>query len=181
MDLDDARLGTLAGLLRVRHAIDDEVSTLIGLTPSSGHIGEVVAGAIFDIELEHSRVNPGFDGRFRTGDLAGQTVNVKAYSERGTLLDISPHLCDWYLVLMGPPRTSAEKGRALPFRIDQVYLFEMKTLRSELSNTGVAIGVATSVRKASWEAAVIYPQTPVGSPQLPDERQRRLLALFAGR
>ena len=103
MNLDEPALAALAGFLRVRHAIDDEIATLIGQTPTPGHVGEVVAAAVFDIELAASGVNPGFDGHFRSGALAGKTVNVKAYAERTGLLDISPHACDWYLVLMGPP------------------------------------------------------------------------------
>src|SRR5690242_670590 len=87
--LDDRALVALAGLLRVRHAIDDEVSKLIGQTPTAGHIGEVVAAAIFDIRLEISGVTAGYDGVLRSGPLIGQTVNVKAYAERTSLLDIS--------------------------------------------------------------------------------------------
>ena len=62
--LNGAALAALAGLLRVRHAIDDEIAKLIGQTPTPGHIGEVVAAAIFDIELEASGVNAGYDGTF---------------------------------------------------------------------------------------------------------------------
>lgn len=178
MNLDEPSLTALAGLLRIRHAIDDEIAILIGHTPTSGHIGEVVAAAIFDIELAVSGVNAGFDGHFRSGPLAGQTVNVKAYAERTNLLDISPHPCNWYMVLMGPPRASADKGRSLPFRIERVYLFDIETLKASLKAAGVGIGVASSVRKAMWEAAEIYPNPAPGTPLLADERQRRLLVLF---
>jgi hypothetical protein len=178
MNLDEPALIALAGLLRIRHAIDDEIAILIGHTPTAGHIGEVVAAAIFDIELAVSGVNAGFDGHFRSGPLAGQTVNVKAYAERTSLLDISPHPCDWYMVLMGPPRTSVDHGRSLPFTIERVFLFDIEALKAVLKIAGVGIGVASSVRKAMWEAAEIYSNAAPGAAMLPDERQRRLLEHF---
>lgn len=179
MNLNEPALGALAGLLHQRRLIDDRIAALIRQAPTSGNIGEVVAGSIFDIELATSGTNPGFDGRFRSGPLAGSTVNVKAYAESTGLLDISPHPCDWYLVLMGPPRASVEKGRSLPFRIAGVFLFDIAVLRARLVAAGVGIGVATSVRKASWETARIYPTPATGAPLVPDERQRRLLELFS--
>ncbi|MGC4763555.1 hypothetical protein ACLQ20_11945 [Micromonospora sp. DT46] len=36
----------------------------------------------------------GYDGTFRSGPLAGRTVNVKAYGDAFAGLDISPHHCD---------------------------------------------------------------------------------------
>jgi len=88
--LDERNLTTLAGLLRIRHSIDDEIATLIGRPPTSGGIGEVVAASIFDIALTPSGVTPGYDGLFASGPLAGMTVNVKAYAERAYGLDIGP-------------------------------------------------------------------------------------------
>jgi hypothetical protein len=177
-DLDERGLRALSALLRVRHAIDDEIAALIGTTPTPGHVGEAVAAAVFDIELAASGVNPGFDGVFRSGPLAGRTVNVKAYAERTGLLDISPHPCDWYLVLMGPPRASSEKGRSLPFRVEQVFLFDIVALRASLVAAGVGVGIASSVRKAFWEAARLYPQAASGLPLTLDDRMRGLLGLF---
>ena len=37
--LDERDLTVLAGLLRIRHAIDDELATMIGRPPTSGGIG----------------------------------------------------------------------------------------------------------------------------------------------
>jgi hypothetical protein len=173
-DLDERGLRALSALLRVRHAIDDEIAALIGTTPTPGHVGEAVAAAVFDIELAASGVNP----VFRSGPLAGRTVNVKAYAERTGLLDISPHPCDWYLVLMGPPRASSEKGRSLPFRVEQVFLFDIVALRASLVAAGVGVGIASSVRKAFWEAARLYPQAASGLPLTLDDRMRGLLGLF---
>ena len=178
MNLDELALTALAGLLRVRHSIDDEIATLIRQTPTSGHIGEVVAASIFDIKLAVSGVNPGYDGHFQSGPLQGSTVNVKAYAESTSLLDFSPHPCDWYLVLMGPPRAGSEKGRSLAFRIARVYLFDIPALKALLTAAGVGIGIASSVRKAQWETAEIYPNPAAGAPLIPDDRQRRLLGLF---
>ena len=148
------------GRLRIRHAIDDEIAILIGHPPTSGHIGEVVAAAIFDVELAASGVNAGFDGHFRSGPLAGQTVNVKAYAERTSLLDISPHPCDSYLVIMGPQRTSADSGRSLPFRIERVYLFDIEMLKASLKAAGVGIGVAWPIRTGGRPSRRAPPRRP---------------------
>ena len=179
MNLNEAGLAALAELLRARHSIDDEIATLIDQTATSGNIGEVVAASIFDIELAVSGVNPGYDGHFRSGWLAGSTVNVKAYAERTGILDISPHPCDWYLVLMGPPRASMEKGRSLPFRIAGMYLFDIQAVKAVLTAAGLRIGVASSVRKVYWEAAEIYPNPAPEAVLIPDEIQRRLLGMSA--
>jgi hypothetical protein len=45
-----------------------------------------------------------------TGGLAGKTVNIKTYSRHESVLDISPHPCNYYLVLTGP----AGQARVLP-------------------------------------------------------------------
>jgi hypothetical protein len=68
-------------------------------------------------------------------------------------LDISPHPCDYYLVLTGP----AGQARVLPWIIDSVFLFERERLLATLRARGVEIGIATSARKADWEAARIFP------------------------
>ena len=48
---DVARLGEL---LRAREAIYREIATLIGRPAQIGHVGEFIAAAILDIELEDS-------------------------------------------------------------------------------------------------------------------------------
>jgi hypothetical protein len=179
VNLDHRGLASLSGLLRIRHAIDDEVARLIGRPPTTGGIGEVVAAAIFDIELAPTSVTAGFDGRFASGDLKGQTVNVKAYSQRDWMLDISPFDCDWYLVLMGPKRASADKGRALPFRIATVHLFDIRDLKATLEDRGVGVGIASSVRKGDWEPNEVYPDSRSRHLVL-TETQRELIRLFEG-
>jgi hypothetical protein len=90
-----------------------------------------------------------------------------------------PHDCDWYLVLMGPPRESSHSGRPLPFRIATVHLFAIRKLRATLaaSGVGIGIGIATSVREALWEPAELYPNARSPHIVLTVE-QRKLLGLF---
>lgn len=118
--------------------------------------------------------HPGYDGVFQRGSLAGKTVNVKTYSRHDPVLDISPHPCDYYLVLTGPP------GRAsvLPWVIDSVFLFEHQRLLADLASRAVKIGVATSVRKAYWAAARVYPPRPASPVQLTSD-EIALLRLFS--
>lgn len=151
---------------------------MIGRPPSPGNVGEFIASKVFDIELAPSGVNPGHDGMFSTGPLAGKSVNVKLYSEDAGLLDISSHPADYYLVLTGPRPAATTGVRSLPRRIDAVYLFDIASLRADLVTRGVGIGVATSVRKMHWEAARIYPIGEGSVLQL-SPRQVELLQLFA--
>jgi hypothetical protein len=106
--------------------------------------------------------HPGHDGMFTAGSLAGKTVNIKTYSRRESVLDISPHPCDYYLVLTGPGRPGP--GTAMGDRL--VFLFEREQLMTELMARGVKIDVATSVRKAAWETARVFPAQPSSPLQL---------------
>jgi hypothetical protein len=54
-------LAELAGLLCSRNEIDRHIAGVIGRTATTGHIGEFVAAAIFDIELAASGVQAGFE------------------------------------------------------------------------------------------------------------------------
>ena len=174
----DADLERLAFLIRLRNMIDAEMAAVLGRPPSPGNLGEYIASKVFDIELLPSGVNPGYDGVFRSGRLAGKTVNVKLYSESTGLLDIASHPADYYLVLTGPRPVATGGVRSLPRRIDAVYLFEMVALRDELVTRGVAIGVATSVRTIHWQQALIYPPHD-GAVLSLSPQQLGLLALFA--
>jgi len=133
-----------------------------------------VAARVFGIALETSGSHPGYDGVFQTGPLAGKTVNIKTYSRHESVLDISPHPADYYLVLTGPPG----QARILPWVIDSVFLFDRKQLVAVLTTRGIKIGVATSVRKSDWETARIFPSGPF-SPFPLTQRQTALLGLFA--
>lgn len=147
---------------------------------SAGHLGEWIAAQIFDIELESSATAPGIDGRFRSGPLVSETVNVKWYLKLEGLLDIAKSTApDYYLVLAGP-RTPAvsSRGTHRPWTINAVYLVDTVSLMSELHTRGVAVGVATSIRRHVWQASEIYP-TPTNALLPLDDQQRSLLELFA--
>lgn len=100
-------LPRLAALVRQRNAIDEEIAALIGRPALPGRIGELIAAEVFDIELERSAAAAGYDGVFRSGHLAGATVNVKFYPKREGLLDIPEAVPDYFLVLTGPRSAAA--------------------------------------------------------------------------
>jgi hypothetical protein len=167
-------LNRLAELVRIKNNADAAIAELIGRPSAPGNIGEFVAARVFAIQLMASGAHPGYDGVFTDGPLTGKTVNIKTYSRHESVLDISPHACDCYLVLAGP----AGQARVLPWVIDSVFLFQREELLTALTARGVKIGVATSVRKTDWEAARIYP--PPQAPRLHlSEPQLAQLALFS--
>jgi hypothetical protein len=75
-------------------------------------ISMTIRSRVFDIQLEDSAVAKAIDGRFRSGPLAGKTVNIKIYGKREGLLDTnSDHTLDYFLVLCGPKAsTLTSKG-----------------------------------------------------------------------
>ena len=176
-EAERAQLDALAGLLRARNALDAEIVRIIGRPASTGNLGEFIAARIFDIHLAASGVNPGHDGYFASGLLEGKTVNIKLYSRDDALLDISVHASDYYLVMRGPRPAKATGPRALPFRIDSIYLFESLSLRGVLAEARVRVGVATSVRRVVWDAARIYPAAP-GAPLVLTDAQMAMIAAF---
>lgn len=185
--MDD--LKRLADLLRERNALDERIAALIGYPPHAGHLGEYVAAAIFDIALHQSKTQKHTDGLFRTGPLAGKTVNIKYYSKQGGLLDLSASgeiadHPDYYLVLTGPQSPAVtSRGQSAPWVISSVFLFDSSTLLAALSLTGAKIGIATSVRSASWQEAMLYPQTGGDALRLGLEltdSQRQALSQFHG-
>lgn len=168
-------LEQLAELIRIKNQADQKIAEEIGRPALPGNIGEYVAARIFRIDLERPGNNPGYDGKFREpSGLAGKSVNIKAYSRHESLLDISPHPSDYYLILTGPPGPAS----ARPWIIESVFLFDSRELLGNLKERGVKVGVATSVRKEYWEAARIFPGHP-GSPLELDESQVADLKLFA--
>lgn len=158
-DPDGASLTRVAELIAQRNAIDAEIAEITGRPPVSGHLGEWIASQIFDIELENSAANPAIDGRFRSGPLDGRTVNVKWYGKREGLLDLTddPGL-DYYLVLTGPKGAAgSSRGVARPLALEAVYLFDARALVRSLSERGIKLGVAASVRSEHWHEAEIHP------------------------
>lgn len=176
----EADLHRLASLFKLRNDIDNQIASLIDRPASIGHLGEYIASAIFDIDLATSAVNKGHDGVFRTGPLAGQTVNIKMYGKLENLLDINPAApADTYLVLAGPRATSGtSRGGTRPLVIESVHLFKSSDLIPFLRARGVKIGVATSVPKALWAEAEIFPSMTSSTMAL-NQEQRDQLALFA--
>ncbi len=158
---DESQLGRMASLLRERNRIDRTIASVIGRPMTSGHLGEWIAAHIFDIELEASASAAAIDGRFRSGPLAGRTVNAKWYLKREGLLDMSPSAdLDHYLVLAGPRAPAASsRNSTRPWRIDSVHLFDAHALAQDLASRGRLIGVASSVRNAAWDAAEVYPRS----------------------
>ncbi len=75
-----------------------------------------------------------------------------------------------------PPHPPAE--RRAPWVIQSVYLFDARRLLEDLRARGVRIRTGSSVRKALWTAAEVYPESHNAVLTLSQE-QRDLLALFA--
>jgi hypothetical protein len=177
MLMDD--LQRIAKLLRERNAIDDQIAEITKRPMVAGHLGEWIAAQVFDIELELSAVATAIDGRFRSGPLAGRTVNIKWYLKREGLLDMTmSDLLDEYLVMTGPVSAAmSSRGQTRPWRIDAVYLFDARALRADLLERGRRVGVASSVRAERWKEAEIYPQD---NPRLPlSAPAREALRMFA--
>jgi hypothetical protein len=154
------RLGMLSKLLGERNQIDKQLAALIGRPPSVGALGEYVAAAIFDVQLESSAVTQGMDGRFRSGPLAGRTVDIKSYGKREGLLDLPTHdaPADFHLVLTGPKGGAvSSRGATRPWIVDAVFVFDTERLMAQLRGR-VKIGIATSVAACFWEEAEIYPR-----------------------
>lgn len=156
--MDEAGLKSIAMLLWQRNEIDARIAEIVGRPMVHGHLSDWIAAQIFDIELEPA-ANKTIDGWFRSGPLAGRTVNVKHYTRNEGLLDMTESdELEYYLVMTGPRSAVARSaGTHRPWTIDQVYLFDAFALATELRVYMRRIGVATSVRAEFWEAAEIYP------------------------
>ena len=173
------RLKCLARLLKWRNQVDHAIAALIGRPAERGHIGEYIASRIFNITLIASASQKSYDGRFGDGPLAGHTVNIKWYGKMEGLLDINSSAPpDYYLVMTGPESPpAASRGQVRPLVIDHVFLFESRSLLSELKSRGVKIGDETSIPKALWEQAEIYPNQQ-NTLLFLSQKQREALRLF---
>jgi hypothetical protein len=153
--MDEAGLKSIAMLLQARNDIEARITDIVGRPLAHGHLSDWIAAQIFDIELEPA---PGraVDGWFRSGPLAGRTVNVKHYAQNDGLLDLTDSdEPEYYLVMTGP---RAPRGTYRPWGIDHVHLFDAFDLAQSLRAHMRRIGVATSVRAELWHAAEIYPR-----------------------
>jgi len=138
--------------IKQRNMIELEVSKITKRPFIIGHIGEYIASEIFDIKLNASATEKISDGIFSSGKFQNKSVNIKYYSRKGRGLDLSSTVHpDYYLVLMG----SSKSKESCPWDIENVYIFESKTLLGYL-NKKVKIGIATSVKKEYWESALVY-------------------------
>jgi hypothetical protein len=173
-------LKELAELIRQRNALGKEITRIIGRPGQVGHLGEFIAARVFDIALETSAVNKGFDGRIRSGPLAGKSVNIKWYAKKEGLLDIRVDAVpDFYLVLTGPPtKVLHSRGEDRPWLIDAAYLFDAVPLVERLRLKELQLGVATSVRKDLWIAAEVFPKPNNAALRLSAD-QCALLSLFS--
>lgn len=174
-------LSQLADLLRVRNDIDNRIAAVLDRPASIGHLGEYIAAHVFDIELAESATNKGHDGRFRSGPLAGRTVNIKWYGKLEYLLDINAQApADYYLVLSGPrSRSGTSRGDSRPLIIESVHLFDGQKLLAVLEDRGSKIGTATSVPKSLWDEAQVYPSRGSNHMVLTTD-QCHQLAMFGG-
>jgi hypothetical protein len=179
MNSKGERLRRLADLVRSKNKINNAIAEVIERPALMGHVGEYVTQTVFDIALERSAANKGFDGRFTTGMLAGQAVNVKWYGTHDGLLDLAVGTHpDYYLVLTGPRAAAASSlGGTRPRLISSAFLFENSELLAVLQARGVKVGVATSVIRRLWDEAEIYPNQRSRRLILSTE-QREMLALF---
>jgi uracil-DNA glycosylase len=178
--LQDPEITKIADLLRRRNEIDADIARITGRPMTSGHLGEWIAAQVFDIALEEAANAAAFDGRFHGGPLTGKTVNVKWYLKHEGLLDMTESaILDFYLVLTGPHSAAvSSRSSTRPWCVDAVYLFDAADLLARQRARNVKIGVATSVLKAQWEAAEIFPAAR--NLQLPlTPAQKRLLRLLA--
>jgi hypothetical protein len=176
----DRNLTHLAKLVQERNRVAGEITSVIGRPGQIGHLGEYIASKVFDIRLEESASSKAIDGYFSSGPLNGLSVNIKWYAKLEFLLDITPDaLPDYYLVMTGPKtKELTSKGKARPWLIEFVFLFEAKPLVRELNKRGLKIGIATSVRQTYWQKAEIYPR-PFNRDLLLSDEQKRLLRLFS--
>ena len=103
---------------------------------------------------------------------------MKWYLKREGKLDmVTDAHPDYYLVLTGPQASVATKSTR-PWGINAVYLFDTVSLLADMADRGRRVGVASSVRNASWTRAEVF---PAGSPALfaVTEEKRAALRQFA--
>ena len=172
-------LETLGELIKTKNDIESKISQIIGRPGLQGHIGEFIAGKIFDLELHEDATKRGNDGVFKSGSLAGKNANVKLYGKRESILDFNPKdPAEYYLVLAGPKsHIGSSRGSTRPLVINSIFLFESGQLISELKKRNVKIGNQVSITQEQWNDAEIFPNQR--NNQLPvTEKQKELLRLF---
>ena len=158
--MDEDGLKSVAMLLQARNEIEARITDIVGRPLVHGHLSDWIGAQIFDIELAPA-AHRAVDGWFRSGPLAGRTVNIKHYTRGDGLLDLTDSdELEYYLVMTGP-RGAAHPRAHRPWGIDHVYLFDAFDLAQKLRAEMRRIGVATSVRAEHWHAAEIHPRAAV--------------------
>lgn len=175
--MSSAELKAIAMLLRARNAIDERIADVVGRPVAHGHLSDWIAAQIFDIELEPN-AGKDIDGFFRSGPLAGATVNIKHYPRQQGMLDMTDAAdLDTYLVMTGPRGSG---GVHRPWSIEHVYLFDAQGLYETLRGEMRRIGVATSVRSEYWHQAEIHPVSRNAGFPLSAEQTAALAEFRAG-
>ena len=172
-------LKTLGELIKTKNGIESQISQIIGRPGLQGHMGEFIAGKIFDLELHEDATKRGNDGVFKSGQLAGKNVNIKWYAKRENSLDInSVDPAEYYMVLTGPKSSmGSSRGSDRPLVINHVFLFESEKLISQLKKRAVKIGITTSITQEQWNDAEIFPNQR-NNLLLVTEKQKDLLGYF---
>jgi hypothetical protein len=83
-----SNLESLPELLSELNTIGEKISEITQRPTTMEHTGEYIATEIFDIELEDLSNAKGIDGHFKSGSLAGRSVNDKWYGKLEYVLDI---------------------------------------------------------------------------------------------
>ena len=176
MESKQDNLNKLSLLIKQKNEVDNDIAHITNRPAERGHTGEYIASCIFDIELQLSATHKGSDGYFKSGTLAGKSVNVKWYGKQESILDINQHgLADYHLVMTGPKSPAVNsRGTTRPWVVTSCYLVDIKVLITQLKSK---IGIATSVPVRFWHDAEIYPEQR-NNRLLISEEQKRLLQLF---
>jgi hypothetical protein len=178
--MNTGKLEELAKLIAKRNVICTEIARIVDRPAFDSHIAAYIASEIFSIELHVSASNKGFDGRFRNGNLAGRSVNVKWKGKGDRILNLSPDdsASDFYLVLAGAAAAPGSSlGQDRPFLLEKVYCFDAAVLLKQLRERGVKIGIAGSVAGEFWRAAEVFPSCRNNLLIMSDD-QRKALSLF---
>lgn len=181
-EITQSNLDKLSELIPEMNSIGENISEITQRPATIGHTGEYIASHVFDIEFEELANAKVIDGRFRSDNKAGKSVNVKWYSKLEYILDINPNaLPDFFLVMTGPKASEPiSKGGIRPWLIDYVFLFNAAELMIELKARGVKIGIATSVRKHEFQAAEIFPDKKNMPYRMTDDQMGKLLEFGSG-
>ncbi|MFB9661778.1 hypothetical protein ACFQS3_03555 [Glycomyces mayteni] len=180
--MSSAEIKAIAMLLRARNAIDERIADVVGRPVVHGHLSDWIAAQVFDIALEPA-ANKVVDGFFRSGPLAGRSVNIKHYTRNQGMLDMTDsEELDTYLVMTGPRGgPSGSAGAYRPWSIEHVYLFDAQGLYDTLHAEMRRIGVATSIPSRYWDQAEIHPVSRNANFPLSAEQTAALEEFRAGR